>query len=40
MRILNVCVWMLVIGIAIGGFALIGSEAQGQNMIQVKGSEC
>ena len=39
MRILKVCVWMLVIGVAIGGFALIGPEAQGQNMIQVKGSD-
>ena len=39
MRILNVGVWMLVIGIAIGGFTLIRSEAQGQNMIQVKGSD-
>jgi len=39
MRILNVRVWMLVIGVAIGGFALIGPEAQGQNMIQVKGSD-
>jgi phosphate transport system substrate-binding protein len=39
MRILNVSVWMLVIGIGIGAFTLIGPEAQGQNMIQVKGSD-
>jgi phosphate transport system substrate-binding protein len=39
MRILNVGVWILVVGIAIGGSALIGSEVQGQNMIQVKGSD-
>lgn len=39
MRFLNVGVWVLVIGIAIGGLTLIRSEAQGQNMIQVKGSD-
>jgi phosphate transport system substrate-binding protein len=39
MRILNVSVWMLVIGIGIGAFTLIGPEAQAQNMIQVKGSD-
>ena len=39
MRILMYRVWMLVIGIAIGGLVLIGSEAHGQNMIQVKGSD-
>ena len=39
MRILNGCVWMLVMGIAVGGLALTGSEAQSQNMIQVKGSD-
>lgn len=39
MRILKVCVWMLIIGIGIGVFTLIGKEAQSQNMIQVKGSD-
>jgi phosphate transport system substrate-binding protein len=39
MRILNVCVWMLVIGVATGGLVLMGSEAHGQGMIQVKGSD-
>jgi phosphate transport system substrate-binding protein len=39
MRVSSICAWMLVISIAIGGLALIGSEAHGQNMIQVKGSD-
>lgn len=39
MRALNIFVWVLVIGFAIGGIALLGSEAQSQNMIQVKGSD-
>ena len=39
MRILSVFAWMLVISMAIGGFVLMGSDAHGQDMIQVKGSD-
>lgn len=39
MRILSVFAWMLVISMAIGGLVLMGSDAQGQDMIQVKGSD-
>src|SRR3972149_9248306 len=39
MRILSVFAWMLVISMAVGGFVLMGSDAQGQDMIQVKGSD-
>ncbi len=39
MRILGVISWMLVISMALSGFVLMGSDAYGQNMIQVKGSD-
>src|SRR3972149_10820799 len=39
MRILSVFAWMLVISMAVGGFVLMGSDAHGQGMIQVKGSD-
>ncbi|OGP87701.1 MAG: phosphate-binding protein [Deltaproteobacteria bacterium RBG_16_47_11] len=39
MRILSVFAWMLVISMAIGGLVLMGSDAHGQDMIQVKGSD-
>ena len=39
MRISSIFIRMLVISIAIGGLVLMGSQAQSQNMIQVKGSD-
>ncbi len=39
MRILGVISWMLVISMALSGFILMGSDAHGQGMIQVKGSD-
>jgi phosphate transport system substrate-binding protein len=39
MRILSVFSWMMVMSMAIGGLFLMGSDAHGQDMIQVKGSD-
>jgi phosphate transport system substrate-binding protein len=39
MRILGVISWMLVMSMALSGFVLMGSDAHGQDMIQVKGSD-
>jgi len=39
MRILRMCIWVLVIAVAFGGFIHHRSEAQAQNMIQIKGSD-
>ena len=39
MKILSIRVWMMVIGIAVVGLVSVGSEAQAQNMIQIKGSD-
>jgi len=39
MRILRMCIWVLVIAVAFGGFIHHRSEAQAQNVIQIKGSD-
>jgi phosphate transport system substrate-binding protein len=39
MRILGIISWMLVMSMAVSGFVLMGPDAHGQNMIQVKGSD-
>ena len=39
MRILRMCIWVLVIAVAFGGFIHHRLEAQAQNMIQIKGSD-
>ena len=39
MRILSVFSWMMVMSMAIGGLFLMGLDAHGQDMIQVKGSD-